>query len=621
MSTDTQPETQDGNAVKTTPTGSGKRPKNLNGVATASRTAPEARRKGVRKANSGSSIPSSTKTRQKAIERSRSSSGTKILSPNPQKQRNSRLSSRMIRDSSIESTNSPTSDDGSLGSYSLGSYSNNSIVKSEITRTNGKVGVDLVSRTKNRESDEPLDKQKSRRAGLRRTGSRSSEITEQLDAQSPLSQQPSAYFKGRKKPPSESPIDESYRSTMSSNVRTAKGKRQSSSPKAGDAIGDASTHSETRRTRRSKNGGSSGSSSKQRSSSGKSVRNSDMNNRHSRRSRTPSSKKGTTPSNSESSVDRDKNKVTEEEIMDLLDSTNHDRKGSKDDDMQQKTIRSKRKSKSPARDTFDANYLEKKSPGKHRVQQRLRSNSSGAIESTKPPRRYSNEGGKVAKEKRTRTPPRRSRSNNIGVDSGLGSFLKQGSEGSRRKKASSRSVLSGSKSVTMSGSKTVYSTYSTNSAGRPRRRHLKSGKSLKSDPSPRRSHRYDRKFYDDENGTIMESDYDDSDDNSVEVDLDLATARNNFVQQNLNEELTAKLSKTDELLYSVFPKHIADALRNGQKVAPENHDLVTIFFSDIVGFTDISAKLDPLKISDMLDRLYNSFDALSDYHDVFKVET
>ena len=80
-------------------------------------------------------------------------------------------------------------------------------------------------------------------------------------------------------------------------------------------------------------------------------------------------------------------------------------------------------------------------------------------------------------------------------------------------------------------------------------------------------------------------------------------------------------TRTDELLYSVFPKHVANALRNGQKVEPENHDLVTIFFSDIVGFTDISAKLDPLKISDMLDRLYNSFDALSDYHDVFKVET
>ena len=123
-------------------------------------------------------------------------------------------------------------------------------------------------------------------------------------------------------------------------------------------------------------------------------------------------------------------------------------------------------------------------------------------------------------------------------------------------------------------------------------------------------------------GTLHYHEVEGSDDeDNQSIDLDLATARTTFVQQNMNEKLQMHLSKTDELLYSVFPKHVADSLRNGQKVEPENHDLVTIFFSDIVGFTDISSTLDPLKISDMLDRLYHSFDALSDYHDVFKVET
>eukprot|EP00980_Cylindrotheca_fusiformis_P013261 scaffold3373_cov137-Cylindrotheca_fusiformis.AAC.21 len=86
-------------------------------------------------------------------------------------------------------------------------------------------------------------------------------------------------------------------------------------------------------------------------------------------------------------------------------------------------------------------------------------------------------------------------------------------------------------------------------------------------------------------------------------------------------KLQLHISRTDNLLFSVFPRHIAEALRAGRKVEPENHEIVTIFFSDIVGFTDISSNLDPLKISDLLDRLYHSFDALSHYHDVFKVET
>eukprot|EP00934_Nitzschia_sp_Nitz4_P006330 Nitzschia sp. Nitz4//scaffold24_size164493//113881//116306//NITZ4_002340-RA/size164493-processed-gene-0.240-mRNA-1//-1//CDS//3329544150//6320//frame0 len=90
---------------------------------------------------------------------------------------------------------------------------------------------------------------------------------------------------------------------------------------------------------------------------------------------------------------------------------------------------------------------------------------------------------------------------------------------------------------------------------------------------------------------------------------------------NMEQALQMHMSRTDNLLYDVFPKHIAEALRMGRKVEPENHECVTIFFSDIVGFTNISSELDPLKISDMLDRLYNAFDALSHYHDVFKVET
>ena len=93
------------------------------------------------------------------------------------------------------------------------------------------------------------------------------------------------------------------------------------------------------------------------------------------------------------------------------------------------------------------------------------------------------------------------------------------------------------------------------------------------------------------------------------------------IVSNLESVLINRMNRTENLLYDVFPKHVAEALREGRKVEPENHECVTIFFSDIVGFTSISSELDPLKISDMLDRLYNAFDALSRYHDVFKVET
>lgn len=74
-------------------------------------------------------------------------------------------------------------------------------------------------------------------------------------------------------------------------------------------------------------------------------------------------------------------------------------------------------------------------------------------------------------------------------------------------------------------------------------------------------------------------------------------------------------TRQEKLLGEVFPPHIAKALRQGRKVEPESKECVTVFFSDIVGFTNISSALSPLKVSDMLDRLYQKFDALSDQHD------
>lgn len=41
---------------------------------------------------------------------------------------------------------------------------------------------------------------------------------------------------------------------------------------------------------------------------------------------------------------------------------------------------------------------------------------------------------------------------------------------------------------------------------------------------------------------------------------------------------------------------VAAALRDGRAVEPENYDCVTIFFSDIVGFTNISGILQPQEV-------------------------
>jgi len=74
----------------------------------------------------------------------------------------------------------------------------------------------------------------------------------------------------------------------------------------------------------------------------------------------------------------------------------------------------------------------------------------------------------------------------------------------------------------------------------------------------------------------------------------------------------------EELIHQVFPKHVAKALLEGRKVEADRVEMATMFFSDIVGFTDISQRITPDQVSDLLDRLYLKFDALSVEHDVFK---
>ena len=84
---------------------------------------------------------------------------------------------------------------------------------------------------------------------------------------------------------------------------------------------------------------------------------------------------------------------------------------------------------------------------------------------------------------------------------------------------------------------------------------------------------------------------------------------------------TSNVKNSHVSLFDIFPRHVAEALRDGRKVEPEHKDVVTIFFSDIVGFTDMSSKMDPSKVAKMLDRLYHKFDALSHEFEIFKVET
>jgi adenylate cyclase len=95
--------------------------------------------------------------------------------------------------------------------------------------------------------------------------------------------------------------------------------------------------------------------------------------------------------------------------------------------------------------------------------------------------------------------------------------------------------------------------------------------------------------------------------------------------ENKIKERTAELEKeqqnSEKLLLNILPKKILDQLKVHGVCMPEVYENVTVFFSDIVNFTNISRNFEPKVIIDELNELFTAFDDIMESNNCERIKT
>ncbi|MBU0764217.1 MAG: adenylate/guanylate cyclase domain-containing protein [Bacteroidetes bacterium] len=93
------------------------------------------------------------------------------------------------------------------------------------------------------------------------------------------------------------------------------------------------------------------------------------------------------------------------------------------------------------------------------------------------------------------------------------------------------------------------------------------------------------------------------------------------ISDSLQNRLIAEQEKTDQLLLNTLPAKVVDDLKKFGKTWPDNFRDVTVYLSDIVGFTKLSSRIEPRYLIDELNEIFTAFDDIMEHNRCERIKT
>ncbi len=87
------------------------------------------------------------------------------------------------------------------------------------------------------------------------------------------------------------------------------------------------------------------------------------------------------------------------------------------------------------------------------------------------------------------------------------------------------------------------------------------------------------------------------------------------------KQIQAEQAKSEGLLLNILPKAIADRLKLGENTIVDSLPEVTVLFADLVGFTELAARISSEEMVRMLDDIFSTFDRLAQEQGLEQIKT